>query len=183
MPAPMRLKSKICLVGDRAVGKTSLIRRYVSDEFDDRYLSTLGTKVSRKYTEVTIPERDLTVQVDMAIWDIMGQETFRERLKDAYFAGAHGILAVADLTQRSTLAGIPAWTSSVRSVAGEVPLFLVVNKADLADQAEYGDTDMAFMARSLRCGFLKTSAKTGENVEEAFLRISRIVAERQLRLG
>jgi len=71
----------------------------------------------------------------------------------------------------------------VRSVAGEVPLFPVVNKADLADQAAYGDTDMAFMARSLRCGFLKTSAKTGEGVQDAFLRLARIVADRQLGLG
>lgn len=59
--------------------------------------------------------------MDMAIWDIMGRETFRERLKDAYFAGAHGILAVADLTQRPTLAGIPAWTSRFGASRGRFP--------------------------------------------------------------
>lgn len=177
-----RLKSKICLVGDRAVGKTSLVRRYVFDEFDDRYLSTLGTKVSRKEVEITLADGGV-LRVDMGIWDIMGQEGFRDRLKDAYFAGAHGILAVADITARATLAGIPAWISSVRSVAGEVPLVLVLNKADLAEQAAFGDTDMAFMARNLKCGYLRTSARTGENVEEAFLRLARVVAGHQLRIA
>ncbi len=94
------LKTKICLVGDNGVGKTSLIRRYVLDMFDDRYITTLGTKVSKKEVEVSFPKENLTAHVDMLIWDIMGQHGFQELLKEAYFYGARGILAVVDITRR-----------------------------------------------------------------------------------
>ncbi len=77
------LRSKICLVGGRAVGKTSLIRRFVLDMYDDHYISTLGTKVSKKVVEVPRSEHDLVVRLDLAIWDIMGQPGFRELLEDA----------------------------------------------------------------------------------------------------
>ena len=103
MTETKHLKSKICLVGEKAVGKTSLIRRYVLNMFDDHYITTIGTKVSKKEVRVFNPEKDLLVDVDMTIWDIMGEKGFRELLKDAYFYGANGILAVCDLSRRRTL--------------------------------------------------------------------------------
>ncbi len=69
------LKAKICLIGEAAVGKTSLIRRYVEDAFDDKYISTLGAKVSKKELVLDSPSGPLNV--DMTIWDIMGEKGFR----------------------------------------------------------------------------------------------------------
>src|SRR4030067_3572291 len=96
-------KVKVRRAGEKAVGKTSLTRRYVLNMFDDRYITTIGTKVSKKEVSLYHPERDVHVRMDMTIWDIMGEKGFRELLKDAYFCGANGILAVADLTRSKTL--------------------------------------------------------------------------------
>src|SRR5437667_10219001 len=89
MIEPRRMKVKVCLVGEHAVWKTSLIKRYVLNEYDDRYIVTLGAKVSKK--ELTLnPKAGDPVQMDMTIWDIMGSKGFRELLREAYFHGHRG---------------------------------------------------------------------------------------------
>ena len=145
MPWTKRLKTKICLVGEKMVGKTSLIRRYVLNEFDDSYISTLGVKVSKKEMVVHLPGNH-PMEVHLAIWDFMGQEGFRELLQDAYFIGARGILAVADVTRPPTLEALGPWIESVRSVAGNVPLVLAINKTDLAAEAAYSEADLSRFA-------------------------------------
>ena len=174
------LKTKICLVGDNGVGKTSLIRRYVLDLFDDRYITTLGTKVSKKEIEVSFPKENLTAQVDMLIWDIMGQHGFQELLKEAYFYGARGFLAVVDVTRRATLDGLDDWVACVEEVAGHIPMVLAVNKTDLSDKAEFGLPEITERCEALGCGYFWTSAKTNENVEAAFTRLATLVAEQQI---
>jgi len=176
MPWMKRLKTKICLVGEKMVGKTSIIRRYVLNEFDDQYLTTIGVKVSKKEMVVQLPSHG-PMEVHLAIWDFMGQEGFRELLKDAYFIGARGILAVADVTRRPTLEALGPWVESVRSVAGNVPLVLAANKADLDRNAMYSDADLERFGETYQCGYLRTSAKTGANVEAAFLRLAGEVAQ------
>jgi len=102
MPEAQRIKTKVCLVGEAAVGKTSLIRRFVQDEFDDRYITTLGAKVSKR--EMAFEAKDRTkIHMDMTVWDIMGEKGFRDLLKEAFFHGAKGVVAVCDLTRYSTL--------------------------------------------------------------------------------
>ena len=177
------LKSKICLVGDSGVGKSSLIRRYVLNAFDESYAMTLGTHVSKKTVDIDLPVRDVRARIDLLIWDIMGQKGFRELLKDAYFYGARGILAVADVTRRATLFGLDDWIEGIESIAGDVPVFIVANKADLSDESEVDDREIAEVAEAFGSSFLRTSAKTGDHVEEAFLRLGQKVAERQLDLG
>jgi small GTP-binding protein len=183
MPIEKHIKVKIALVGDKAVGKTSLIRRFVTDQFDDRYLLTLGTKVMRKVVPVPFAARELLVNVDMAIWDIMGQVGFREITKDAYFFGASGALAVIDLTRRDTLEGLEDWIAAVESVAGKVPVVLAVNKKDLVDEAAYRAEDIQAVANRIGCPHLMTSAKTGENVEVVFRALGARVAQRQLQIA
>ncbi len=177
------LKSKVCLVGEKSVGKTSLIRRYVLNMFDDQYLTTIGTKVAKKELRVFSPVRDLLIDVDMTVWDIMGEKGFRELLKDAYFYGATGILAVADLTRRKTLDDLDDWIDGVEQVVGRVPILIAVNKSDLASSAQYGARDVAQVAKAFDCEYLMTSAKEGRNVEEAFRRLGSLVAEFQLAPG
>jgi len=164
--------AKAVLVGDKAVGKTSLIRRYVLDQFDDRYLLTLGAKVTKKIEMIDLPDRDLHVSLELNVWDIMGQAGFRELAKEAYFHGSRGILAVVDLTRKSTLDQIGGWIQAVLDVTGPVPLILLANKCDLVAQAAVTPEQVAVMSKDLGCTSFQTSAKTGENVEAAFRHLS-----------
>ncbi len=167
-PEPHRIMAKAVLVGDKAVGKTSLIRRYVLDQFDDRYLLTLGAKVTKKVQEVRLADGKERALLELNVWDIMGQAGFRELAKEAYFHGSRGILAVIDLTRKPTLDGIDEWVQSVRDVAGPVPLVLLANKRDLVAQAAITPEQVAKKAAALGCASYLTSAKSGENVEAAF---------------
>ncbi len=176
------LKSKICLVGEEAVGKTSLIRRFVLNMFDDRYITTIGTKVSKKEVRIVDSGRDLAVQVDISVWDIMGQKGFRELLKDAYFYGANAILAVADMTRDRTLDDLDDWIDNVFRVVGRVPVVVAVNKADLGSEAKFDEKDVAQFAEAFGSRFLYTSAKTGRGVEDAFRILGDIACREQLKL-
>jgi small GTP-binding protein len=165
-----RMKTKVCLVGEAAVGKTSLIRRYVLDEFEDRYITTLGAKVSKKELAFDLKDKDLRIQMDMTIWDIMGEKGFRDLLKEAFFHGAKGILAVCDITRYSTLKEVDDWVQSVFNVVGEIPVVYAVNKVDLKDEVMilYGDKEIGQAARAFDAPYFYTSAKSGERVEDTF---------------
>ncbi len=167
-----RVKCKVCLVGEAAVGKTSLIRRYVQDEFDDRYISTLGAKVSKK--ELLFPRAGADpVQLDITIWDIMGEKGFRDLVREAFFSGVKGILAVCDITRYSTLKELDDWVESVFKVVGEVPVIYAVNKVDLRDEVIrlFGERELEQSTRAFDAPYFYTSAKTGEHVEEVFLKL------------
>lgn len=169
------LKAKVCLVGEEGVGKTSLIRRYVLNMFDDLYIRTIGTKVSKKSVDLLRPDVG-PVRVEMMVWDIMGSHDVMALLRDEYFQGAMGAVAVADLTRRSTFDELPGWTEGLERVAGELPLVVAVNKADRAAEADLEPEEIVRAARGLGADYLMTSAKTGENVEEAFRRLGHLVA-------
>ena len=172
---PRRMKSKICLVGEHAVGKTSLIRRFVLDEFDDRYIVTLGAKVSKK--ELTFPMKDGTlVHMDMTIWDIMGSKGFRELLREAYFHGAQGILATCDTTRYETLEDLDSWVESVFRTVGEIPVVFAINKADLKDQAAFGEDQIKLATEGFDAPWFHCSAKSGENVEAIFRSLGETIA-------
>ncbi len=171
MRARKHFKAKVCLVGNPAVGKTSLVRRYVMNSFDDKYLTTVGTKVSKKPVRVTDPAHDLDADVDLMIWDIMGQPGFREMLKDAYFFDAKGVLAVADLTRKDSLEDLKQWIKAVEGVTGKVPIVVAVNKVDLTGDAQFTTAEAVQAAETLGADLFLTSAKLGQNVEEAFRRL------------
>ncbi|MFQ6128295.1 MAG: Rab family GTPase [Thermoplasmata archaeon] len=160
------MKVKICFVGDFRVGKTSLIRKFVLDEFDDRYLETIGAKVTKKSVIVDHPSKDRGYCVDMLIWDIMGRKGFGDLLREAYFYGARGIVAVCDLTRPETVEGLRDWIDSVVRVTGDVPIYVLANKADLEQNVD--EETIAHFAESYDSPYLLTSAKTGMNVERAF---------------
>jgi len=174
---PRRVKMKVCLVGEAAVGKTSLIRRFVLDDFDDAYAQTLGTKIYKH--AIAVAQGGVRLDVDMMVWDIMGQKGFRELLKDAYFYGTHGVLAVADLTRRETFADLGGWIGGVREVAGDVPIVLLANKADLRDGAPVKESEVAGAAERFGATYFLTSARSGENVERAFRDLAERIAAAQ----
>ena len=160
------MKVKVCFIGDAGVGKTSLIKRYVLDVFDDRYIATIGTKVTKKIVEVDVGGSQAKVM--MLIWDIMGQKGFRELLREAYFFGAHGAIAVCDLTNRETLEELRYWIKALTDVAGDVPIVFAGNKADLQNEAVVKESDLGDLADKYEAEAFMTSAKTGQNVEEMF---------------
>jgi small GTP-binding protein len=150
---------KLCLLGDGAVGKTSLVRRFVFDVFDDKYIMSFGTKVSKK--TVVIGESN----VDLMIWDILGQRAHRS-LHAAYYLGATGALCVCDLTRPETMESLTTWVEGFQSTAGPMPVVILGNKSDLPRAVSHSELK-SFGARS-GSDSLETSAKTGENVEAAF---------------
>ena len=168
---PRNLIKKVCLLGDGAVGKTSLIRKYVYDEFDDEYLMTIGTKITKKSmlikadTNGSGPDEDINLTIMVS--DIVGQVEF-ERIHKQYYRGSKGGLFVCDLTRKETLERVEWWLNSFREVAGDVPVILLGNKLDLKEQHEISYEDMAKFAKKFNCPYFLTSAKTGENVERAF---------------
>jgi small GTP-binding protein len=169
-----KMKVKICLVGEGAVGKTCLIRRFIHDQFDDRYISTLGAKVSKK--ELKVDGTNGGIDIDMTIWDIMGEKGFRELLKEAYFHGAQGVLAVCDLTRKETLKDLEEWVAAVVKVTGNIPIEFLANKADLKGQQALSESEVKAVAAAHRAPWMFTSAKTGENVERAFAELAKMIA-------
>ena len=149
------MQKKICLLGAFSVGKTSLVKRYVSSLFDDKYLTTVGVKVDKKV--LTLNDRDVTLM----IWDIAGEDDYHS-IKASYLRGASGYILVVDGTRPNTLDTALEIHELARSTLGEVPMVMALNKADLK-------TDWLIEQESLKdMPRLETSAKTGDNVEGLF---------------
>lgn len=172
--SPAVMKRKVCLVGEQGVGKTSLIRRFVQGAFSEEYVRTLGAVATKKTVVVPGPE-DGPVQVDLVILDIMGDRSFMQLFRDAYFNGASAVLAVFDLTEPATLKALPEWIRGVRRTVGAIPVVAIGNKADLEDRTVVSSADVAKVLSPLELDPLLASAKTGQNVEAAFLRLATLV--------
>jgi small GTP-binding protein len=175
------LSMKLCLVGDGGVGKTSLIRRFVYDDFDDRYIITMGTKVTKKELKIQAPNGNGTIDVTLLIWDIIGQRGFRQLLKEAYFYGTNGIIGTCDVTRQKTLKDLVSWNDMVQCISKETPIVFLGNKSDLTDDQvlDLGDIkDLASQYENSDAFF--SSAKTGDNVELAFKIISERMAKEAL---
>ena len=167
-------RKKICLIGDPGVGKTSLIRRFVYDKFDDKYLSTMGVKVSKKVVEVGVNDRRF--RISLQIWDTMGQREFRSLLVQ-YFKGAEGAFVVCDITNQSSLEGAEEWVKLLFSVSGRVPVIFLANKIDLQTSAQFSPEDLNTLVEKYGCTFFATSAKNGQNVQESFVELTKILVQ------
>jgi len=170
------MKVKVCFIGDAGVGKTSLIKRFVLDVFDDRYIATIGTKVTKKIVEVD--DGSGSAKVMMLVWDIMGQKGFRELLREAYFFGAHGAIAVCDLTNKETLEELRYWIKALTDVAGDVPIVFAGNKADLENECVVKESELQELAGRYGAKAYLTSAKTGQNVENTFKALAAAISQK-----
>ena len=154
------IKKKICMVGVFAVGKTSLVQRFVKSIFSEKYLTTVGVKIDKKTLSVD------GQQVDLMLWDLQGEDEFQE-LQLSYLRGTSGYFLVADGTRGFSLERSLELKKKVEDAIGDVPFLLLLNKADLEDQWEVNSETITKLERE-NWRILKTSAKTGEGVEEAF---------------
>jgi small GTP-binding protein len=154
-----RIQKKICLLGDFAVGKTSLIRRHVEGRFDERYLTTVGVVVSRK----TLAFPDL--EFNMLIWDLAGGRDFSQ---SDYLLGIAGAILVCDITRYQTLAAINTYAIQVRQANPEAKTLLLANKIDLSDERDIEDEQLFAIGQELSAPVQFTSAKTGYQVDVAF---------------
>jgi len=170
------IKAKVCLVGETAVGKTSLVKRFVLDAFDDRYVATVGTKVTKK--TVPVVWRGAPARMDLMVWDIMGEKGFRALLKEAYFEGAQGVIAVCDTSRKDTLFDLNNWIQLTKKQVGNVPMVFLGNKVDLQERMAVTTEDLARLGGIHSSAFFLTSAKTGQNVEAAFRALAAAIAER-----
>jgi Ras-related protein Rab-21 len=179
-----KMKKKICLLGDAEVGKTSLIRRYVYDSFDDKYISTLGAKVSRKEINLQFSknvDKAIPVNVILSIWDILGQkDESAERVRPVYYGGAHGALVVCDITRKETFLNITEWIKSIIGVTKKIPVAILGNKIDLYKEAEVFFEDLEKFSEENNYPVFLTSAKTNNNVEKAFIILTEQMLEETL---
>ncbi|MEM4729678.1 MAG: Rab family GTPase [Thermoplasmata archaeon] len=183
-PSPREpiLMKKVCMLGDPAVGKTSLVARFVFSVFDDRYIETIGAKVVKRTMAVERVSTGERYRLKMIIWDIAGQRTL-DFIKPTYYRDAEGAIVVADLTRRETLGNVPRWAESIRSVCGEIPIVLIVNKSDLKTHAQYTEAEAASVANGMGASLFMSSAKTGENVESAFGALGRALIQNTFARG
>jgi small GTP-binding protein len=159
------IAKKICLLGDFAVGKTSLVRRFVYSLFEDKYISTIGVKVSRK--TVVVPKADEVIELTMMLWDLAGSEEFSQ-VRASYLRGATGAVLVCDLTRPETLDSLKIYASDLLGVSPNAQLVLAANKCDLTEQQQLTEQQIEAMAKALDAPYHLTSAKTGDEVESLF---------------
>lgn len=160
---------KLAVLGDAGVGKTSLVNQFVSASFKEDYRATLGVNIVMKIIRL----EKINSNAQLILWDIAGQEQY-EKTRGAYYEGCVGALLVYDITRYSSFENIEfKWlTDYNKHVGKEGSYILIGNKNDLEDQRYVFIEDAKEMAKRINAiEFIETSAKTGNNVEKAFLKL------------
>jgi len=161
-------RAKVIVVGDGAVGKTSIIVRYVKGEFDPTYIKTIG--VNFFVQNIMVGDREINIQ----IWDTAGQEHFGP-VRKKYFLGARGAIVVFDKSSSKSFENLDFWLNEIEKSCGTIPLVLVGNKADLPEAVTFNQGQK--IAAKLKLPFIETSAKTGLNTVKVFSTIASLIAK------
>jgi small GTP-binding protein len=158
------IRKKVCMLGSFAVGKTSLVQRFVNSRFPRKYQTTVGVMIDKKTVEIEDQE------VYLMLWDIYGQDAFR-KVQTSYLSDASGYFLVVDGTRKDTLDTALELRERVNEEIGEAPFVLVLNKSDLKNDWEVNGQVLEELSKS-GWTVVETSAKTGEGVEKAFLSLT-----------
>ncbi|MFX1302796.1 MAG: Rab family GTPase [Promethearchaeota archaeon] len=154
---------KLILGGEGGVGKTSMVHRFVEDSFQTDYKSTIGTSIMKKECEF----HGLESKVRFIIWDLAGQAQFK-RVRQTYLANAEAGILVYDVTRKDSYDSLENWFKEIKSVSPTISLILVGNKIDLEKEREITTGEGEELAQKLNLSYIETSAKTGENINDAF---------------
>lgn len=163
------IQKKVCMLGTFAVGKTSLVQRFVESIYSDKYHTTVGVKIDKKL--VKVGDTELT----LILWDLEGTESEHE-LRKSYLRGASGYLLVADGTRQDTLYKALAIQSRAEETLGTAPFLLLINKADLTDDWNISNRETEALTQK-GWQVIMTSAKIGSGVEDAFLALAQKLLE------
>jgi small GTP-binding protein len=163
------IQKKICMLGAFAVGKTSLISRFVKSIFSEKYLTTVGVKIEKK--ALTVGSQD----VSLMLWDLAGEDEFLQ-VRMSYVRGSSGYFLVADGTRCNTLDTMMSLQQRVEESIGQIPFIVLLNKVDLREQWEIDDAAINELMQKGWPVFL-TSARTGAGVEDAFLVLTKRMLE------
>lgn len=167
---------KICAAGSFQVGKTSLIRRYAEDKFQEVYTPTIGVDVTVK--RVTIDEQE----IKLLLWDTAGQEVFG-RIRPMYFEGAFGCIIVYDITRASTFQELDRWIDEFRNVREKAPIAIIGNKIDLEDSRNVSTKEGKKFAETYSAPFYECSAKLGgEEIQNMYTNLVRKYLEKAGRI-
>ena len=160
-------KLKLIVIGDSGVGKTNIIRRYISNTFSDDSKATVGVEFFTK------PFRVNNDIVKLEIWDTAGQERYKS-ITSAYYKGSRGALLVYDITRPSTFEDVENWMTEIKEkVRGSLKIMIIGNKLDLTNERKV-DTETALdKAKSLNVPLMETSAFNSTNIQKAFESILR----------
>lgn len=157
------IQKKVCMLGATGAGKTSLVRQFVKSVFSEKYHSTIGVKVDKKVVRLD------DEQVTMMLWDLQGEDD-EFKIKPSFLRGASGYILVVDLTRKETLDIAKRVQMMIEKEVGQVPFRILFNKNDLTEEIQI---DHEWMVEFAGEKVLRTSAKTGENVEDAFLGLAK----------
>ena len=149
------------MVGDFAVGKTSLTQQYVNQIFSEQYLTTIGVKIDTKIVELQEGQ-----ECKVVVWDVAGRDSLTP-LQTSYLMGASAFMLVVDATRRDSIDSVKFLIDSAKKKIPDAPFIILLNKFDLIEQLVFDEKDSALFEKN-KWQFLVTSAKTGENVEKAF---------------
>ncbi|MCK4480440.1 MAG: GTP-binding protein [Candidatus Lokiarchaeota archaeon] len=166
---------KVLLLGAPAVGKTSILYRYVKNKFSHDYMTTIGINYLTK--DINLEEKKLA---KLVIWDVAGHEKFKF-LRNQYYEGTHGALVIFDLTILKTYEELEQWLSEMFEILQKkIPFIIIGNKLDLVKEVSRSiDNDIVRdYAENQDSIYIETSAKTGENIEEAFKELTHRMIKR-----
>ena len=169
-----KIIKKVCMLGDSGVGKTSLIKKFVFDVFDDQYIETIGTKITKK--EVLLQRQGSDdIRMVLMIWDILGHKS-PKRVPASYYVGVEGVFVVCDATRRETYDELDYWVETLLVMTQYVPIIFLANKADLVNELQIGEREMKELATRFNAQYMFTSAKANSNVEQAFVQLAMALA-------
>lgn len=160
------IKKKICLLGYFAVGKTSLVRRFVHQTFSEKYHTTIGVKIDKK--ELSLDGE----AIQLLIWDIHGEDKF-QKVQKSYLIGSSAYFLVVDATRKDSLKAALDLKVMVEEVVGSIPYLALINKTDLVNEVEVRGEDLIKEGIDADLIF-ETSAKSGTGVELAFEKLAKM---------
>ncbi|WP_457558882.1 Rab family GTPase [Candidatus Harpocratesius sp.] len=162
--AQKEIHFKLCVIGEPAVGKTTLIYQFVHGKFLENYKPTLGISITNQVYNLQGFKQN---QLNFMIWDVAGQKFF-QRVRKYYYQGANVAFICYDVTRRESFDRVEFWYQDIRSVLPGIPIVIIGNKIDLFEDRQVSHMEGEQLARRLHCSFIETSAKSGEYVKDAF---------------
>jgi small GTP-binding protein len=162
------IRYKIIIAGNPEVGKTSIIKKYNTNKFEKKYISTVGFQISTKEVNFNPKNSNKPEKIQLLIWDIAGQPQFH-LIREKFYEGASGAIFVFDVTNRPAFFQIKNWIEECfKHVSGSIPCILVGNKIDLTEERVIITPQAHNLAEKFGFKYIETSAKTGKNIKNLF---------------